>query len=189
MIKSFIFLFFLFLCCATLPARAQKDSVRLVGKQLDSIKITPHSAQRATLYSAILPGMGQFYNKKNAFWKVPIVLGGGVALGISIAWNNRNYITFRNLYLDKTYGIPTASRLALLPIGTIEAQMKYYKRNRDFLVIISVGAYGLQVLDAFVEGHLKTFNVDDNLALRLAPYSEQVAGQALSGISLKFSFR
>lgn len=172
-----------------MPVYAQSDSIRVVGKLIDSIATTPHSPQRATLYAAILPGLGQLYNRKNAFWKVPIVLGGGVALGFSIAWNNRSYIDFRNLYLDKTYNRPTTSRFAVLPISTVEAQMKYFKRTRDFLIIISVGAYGLQVLDAFVEGHLKSFNVDDDLTVRLAPYSENVAGQSLSGISLKFSFR
>ncbi len=164
-----------------LPATAQQDTTKAVGKV--------HSASKATLYSAILPGLGQAYNRKNAFWKLPIIVGGGTALGISIAWNNRRYGQFRGYFFDKTYGIPNESPFMRLSAGTLEAQMKYFRRTRDFLIIISVGCYGLQVLDAFVEGHLKTFNVDDNLALRLAPYSEAIQGQALSGVSLRLTFR
>lgn len=188
MLKFCCFLLLLFLLQITLPAHAQKDSAKVIGKVLDSILPSLHSPQRATLYSAILPGLGQFYNRKNAFWKIPLIVGGGTALGISIAWNNRRHIQFRQLFFDKTYGISNESPFMRLPASTLEAQMKYFRRTRDFLIIISVGAYGLQVLDAFVEGHLKSFNVDDNLSLRIAPYSEQVAGYALSGLSLRLNF-
>jgi hypothetical protein len=164
---SFFFIFFS-ITAINLPTLAQNNSAKVTGEMIDSIKPLKHSPSRAALYSAVLPGLGQMYNKKNAFWKLPIVVGGGIALGMSIAWNNREHLRWKDAYFDKLKGIKP-SNLPDLSLEGYNRIQKKYARDRDFLILLTLGAHGLQVLDAFVEAHLKTFNVDDNLAFQILP--------------------
>ncbi len=171
-------------------AKAQTNDTKITSGALDSLP-TLHSPSRAALYSAVLPGLGQIYNKKNGYWKVPLLVVGGATLGFFIRYNNRQHLTYRKSYLAKLYNLPKEqdpySRIT--SIDVVRRGMKEFQHNRDLLIILSIGAYGLNVLDAFVEAHLKSFNVDNKLTLRFAPYSENIAGQTLAGVSLKLGFR
>ncbi|MDO6391186.1 DUF5683 domain-containing protein [Pontibacter sp. BT731] len=135
---------------------------------------------RAALFSAIIPGAGQVYN--GAWWKVPIIYATGGVLGYFIIDNNNKYQDFRNAlnartdnnsgfyqvydayYFDRIYG-------ANVPIGTknLRSSRDFYRRNRDLTIIISVLAYGMQIAEAYVHGHLREFDVSDNLSLRVQP--------------------
>lgn len=135
---------------------------------------------RAALFSAIIPGAGQVYN--GAWWKVPIIYATGGVLGYFIIDNNNKYQGFRNAlnartddnsgfyqvydayYFDRIYG-------ANVPIGTknLRSSRDFYRRNRDLTIIISVLAYGMQIAEAYVHGHLREFDVSDNLSLRVQP--------------------
>jgi Family of unknown function (DUF5683) len=188
--RSYFFYIFLFFPLFSLPTHAQTDSARVVGKTIDSLKKSTHSASRAALYSAVLPGLGQLYNKKNAYWKVPLLYVGAGVIGYFIRYNNNEHLTFRDSYYaqlaDKPEHDPFRGRLTLENARRLQ---KEWGRNRDLVILVALGAYGLNVLDAFVEGHLKTFNVDDNISFRLSPYGENVGGQSLAGLSLKVRFR
>src|SRR5690606_5094402 len=89
--------FILFLCCSlsvlaqanrndnirteqhptdTLSAVTPKSQMEIVsGIEMANASMTPmkYSPTKAGLYSAVLPGLGQYYNKK--YWKIPIVWG------------------------------------------------------------------------------------------------------------------
>ena len=184
---SFLWLL-LFLCLAASTLQAQSDSAQIAQKRLDSLK-SLHSPSRAALYSAVLPGLGQIYNKKNKYWKVPIIYATGATMGYFIALNNRYYLGFRDSYYAKLENRPQDDPYPYASLERVKVQKNYSQRNRDFLIIISLGLYGLNVLDAFVEGHLKSFNVDDDLSLRITPYTENTFGQNLSGFSFKLNFR
>jgi hypothetical protein len=128
---------------------------------------------KAAVFSAVLPGLGQAYNK--AYWKIPIIYATGAVLGYFIIDNNNKYqdfskaVVLRKEEADKyvnhhVYGVQK-------PNGT--AQLHYskdvYRRNRDLAIILSVLAYGMNITEAYVHGHLKKFDVNDNLGLRLQP--------------------
>lgn len=120
----------------------------------------------ASLLSALVPGAGQFYNKK--YWKLPIVYGAGFALGYYIRLNNSQYELCRDSYLkvkagEKDYfnGAYDADQLARL--------REYWRRNRDLLIIVSGLTYLLNIADAAVDAHLSRFDVSDDLTIRLSP--------------------
>jgi hypothetical protein len=187
--RYYFFYIFLFFSLFSLPARAQTDSVRVIGKGIDSLPKSKHSPSRAALYSAVLPGLGQFYNKKNAYWKVPLLYVGAGVIGYFITWNNREHLKFRDSYYAKLNDNLAADPYPFLSLDNARRLQKEAGRNRDLVILVAIGAYGLNVLDAFVEGHLKSFNVDDNISFRLSPYGENVGGQGLAGLSLKVRFR
>ena len=140
-----------------------------------------HSPTKAAYYSALLPGLGQAYNKK--YWKIPIVYA---ALGTSayFAINNRNY--HRNYQKELEYrsvGESTGFRGAL-PDNKIEEGQEYWRKWRDFAYIATGGVYLLNILDATVDAHLVDFNVDDDLAIQPSPSITEVNGNLVYGVTL-----
>ena len=124
----------------------------------------PHPGT-ATLYSLLLPGLGQIYN--HDYWKLPIYLG---AIGFAVHYYldcQTNYLRFRNIYLQ-------ASDTEVAYDGPISADQALYYRNvyrryRDYSVLAIAVLYLLQVIDANVFSYMHNFEVDDNIALRVAP--------------------
>ena len=142
-----------------------------------------HSATKAAYYSAILPGLGQAYNKK--YWKIPIVYA---ALGTSayMAINNRDYhrdyrteLEYRSV--DETTGFRTA-----LTTENLEDQLEYWRKWRDIAYVATGAVYLLNILDATVDAHLKDYNVDEDLAFRPSPVVDQINGQFYYGINISF---
>ena len=124
----------------------------------------PHPGT-ATLYSLLLPGLGQIYNKE--YWKLPLYLG---AIGFAVHMysdNKINYERFRNMYLqasnpDSGYEGPISADQALY-------YRNVYRRYRDYSVLAIAALYILQVIDANVFSYMHNFEVDDDLALKVAP--------------------
>ena len=124
----------------------------------------PHPGT-ATLYSLLLPGLGQIYNKE--YWKLPLYLG---AIGFAVHMysdNKINYERFRNMYLqasnpDSGYEGPISADQALY-------YRNVYRRYRDYSVLAIAALYILQVIDANVFSYMHNFDVDDDLALKVAP--------------------
>ena len=124
----------------------------------------PHPGT-ATLYSLLVPGLGQIYNKE--YWKLPIYLG---AIGFAIHLYSDfqlNYERFRNIYIqaaDKEveYSGPISADQALY-------YRNVYRRYRDYSVLAIAALYLLQVIDANVFSYMHDFEVDDDIALKVAP--------------------
>jgi hypothetical protein len=169
----------------------------VTDKKVDST-LKVHSVRRAVISSAILPGLGQIYNKK--YWKLPLVYG---ALGIT------SYIFFDNLqvYRDSRFAYK-AKYKASLPVGRGRDSSDYSKikpeylpvsleglrRNRDqfrkyldYSVLFFVFFWGLNVVDAAVDAHLKSFDVSDDLSLKLKAGYSEMAGT--KGISIVLAFK
>jgi len=119
---------------------------------------------RAAFYSAVLPGLGQAYNKK--YWKIPIVIG-AITGGIMVYdFNNKEYKRFRNAYKSRLAGFETDEFQDLVTTdGLLEAQRRLRQR-KELSLLVTVGIYALNIIDANVDAHLAQYNIDDNLSLR-----------------------
>jgi Family of unknown function (DUF5683) len=138
-------------------------------------KIIPRTAAMRSLYC---PGLGQIYNRQ--YWKVPIVYGAlaGVVLGYS--WNDRRYNNYVSVYktmYDGTTLIKSKAEVYLqgsktyqqLTLDQITRGKDFYRRWRDLNVIIFVGVWALNAVDANVTAHLKTFDMSDDISIRIEP--------------------
>ena len=176
-----------------------------VVKQEKTIKKTaktkkPHSPKKATLMSTFLPGLGQIYNGK--WWKVPIVYAGLGGLGYMVYSNNYEYRSYLHAYEYRTGDLPEGTTLTQhetdLANKYSDSQLQTYKesyrRDFEFYTILTVAWYGLQILDACVDGHLYTYDISDDLSLSVDPYlhpSEmpiKIPQYAQVGLSFKLHF-
>lgn len=138
-------------------------------KQYDSTK-TKHSPKLAATLSAVLPGLGQAYNKK--YWKIPIVYIGIGTLAYLSLRNNFYYQNFKtaykNLYETNPNGYYYMNNTTYTLTG-LEAGKNYYRRYRDMYAIFTVGVYVLNIVDAAVDGYLYDFDISDDLSLKIQP--------------------
>ncbi len=160
----------------------------------------PHSAKKATIMSAALPGLGQVYNGK--WWKVPIVYAGLGGLGYMAYSNHYEYKSYLNAYRSKTGNLNEGEALTSyeteLANRYVESQLRTYKESyrRDFelFTIITVAWYGLNIIDACVDGHLYTYDISDDLSLSIDPYLRPaetpvpMPQYAQVGLSFKLNF-
>ncbi|MFN5021786.1 MAG: DUF5683 domain-containing protein [bacterium] len=141
-----------------------------------SIKDTTHkvrsNAGKASLRSAILPGLGQVYNKK--YWKVPIVYG-ILAIPVStFSYNSTWYKKTRFAYAARSDKDTTNDKLIapeLQPLATdaLKLYRNEFRKGMDFSILGLLVLWGLNVADAAVDGHLKSFDISDDLSMRLKP--------------------
>jgi hypothetical protein len=160
----------------------------------DTVKrdpINPLSPAKAAFYSAILPGLGQAYNKR--YWKIPIIYA---ALGTSIYFyvdNNKQYNRYRDAYKRRLAGFTDdefwgdGSTPNISNVGLTRAQ-DTYRRNQELSILITIGIYALNIIDANVDAHLLQFNVDDNLALKPHFEFNQLDATSNLGLTLDFKF-
>ncbi len=181
----------------TIPVTEKKETPSL-KENTDSVKKKPHSPRTAALRSAVLPGWGQIYNKK--YWKLPIVYGALGTSGAVFFFNLKNYKDTRFAYRVKyNMSLPgaTAADSALFdqikpylqPLSqeSLRFYRNQYRRDIDYSVIFFLVLWGLNVVDATVDGHLKSFDVSPDLSLKIKPgYSEMAR---TNGVSLVLSFK
>src|SRR5690625_3633619 len=165
------------------------DQLEVVGNdKLDIINyLNNKSPVRASLYSAILPGMGQVYNKK--YWKVPIVWG-LLGTGVGFVLNyDKQYKEFRGYYLDKLYGNeienPTINNMSARQLATIQEERK---RTRDYALTLTALVYILNVLDATVDAHLYGMDKDPDLSLQPIMLQNPTNMQFAMGFGVSYKF-
>ncbi|SMG32498.1 hypothetical protein SAMN05661096_02037 [Marivirga sericea] len=150
------------------------------------MKDSTHSPRLAALYSAIVPGMGQFYNQK--YWKIPIVYALGALAASQIKSNHQNYVLFRNVYFNIRNGNDEQIEdyLQLFNEEAAERRLESYERDRDYWIILAGLFYVLNIVDATVDAHLREFNINEDLSLNIkpsiqrSPYSNMHAGLSLN---------
>ncbi|MFH1161219.1 MAG: DUF5683 domain-containing protein [bacterium] len=136
----------------------------------DSILMKKHNPTKASLFSAVLPGLGQIYNKK--YWKVPIIYAGFGVMGYFIYTNADEYLDYRCAYIESVNGITNGNYAYLASRYTQQellSAVEYYRRNLEISVLITALWYVLNIVDATVDAHLFTYNISENLALRVSP--------------------
>ena len=157
-----------------------KDSVQVAVNQDNIRRITwntdPLSPAKAAFYSAVLPGLGQIYNK--SYWKVPLVYAG---IGIPIYFyiqNSKEYDRYMTAYKRRQqgytddeffYGGASADQPRVNNDG-LRQGIQFYRRNKELSIIVTIGLYALNIIEANVDAHLKQFNVDEQLTI--APFIE-----------------
>jgi len=182
----------------------EADTVRAVQPLPEKEAEEVHSPRKATIYSAILPGLGQVYNKK--YWKVPLIYIGFGTIGYFINWNNENYQLFKTGYQHLTDGNPeTQDYLKIEAVRrnnynldsptdfnnlktALSKQQDYYRRNRDLLIISFVGFYGLNIIDASVDAHLFDFDISDDLTLKWEPSMINFDNNFVYCLNFRFNF-
>lgn len=200
-----VFIFVLMLMVVKVNAQIiEADTVVAVQDTLPVIEEVMHSPRKATIYSAVLPGLGQAYNKK--YWKIPLIYAGFGAIGYFINWNNENYQLFKIGYSHLTDTIPeTQDYLKIEAVRrnnydldnpnhynnlktALQRQQDYYRRNRDLLIISMVAFYGLNIIDASVDAHLFDFDISDDLTMKWQPSMLQRNNNMLYCVNIKFTF-
>ncbi len=133
---------------------------------INGVKSPDHSPAKATLYSALLPGLGQFYNKQ--YWKIPIIYGGMVSLIYGVSFNNTEYKRFQDAYNAVKNGEPDEFN-GKRSEADLKHYVQSYRRNRDLMVLLIGVAYALNIIDATVDAHLFDYDIGDDLSLRFDP--------------------
>lgn len=170
-------------------------------------QVRVQSPKKASIYSAILPGLGQAYNKK--YWKIPIIYGGFGACIYFVDWNNSRYQLLRNAYIDlsATEGFDQEvfiNKYSKLPFlaqydydNTVDREyvrdyltkaQAYYRRNRDLLVISTAALYALNIIDASVDAHLFNFDISDDLTFNWNPTMISLENQKILCLNCSFNF-
>lgn len=192
--RSFLLIFGLSIVC--LQAQQTVDSLQDISLKVKSDttkvlnpkkKFNPLSPSKAAFYSAVLPGLGQIYNKR--YWKLPIVYGGLATTLYFYIDNNNEMNRYRNAFKLRQAGFEDEF-LGRLSDQSLEDAQNQLRRNRDLSALLTLAVYVLNIIDANVDAHLRQYNTDKRLSVRLKPYVDkrQQVNQSNFGLSLNFNF-
>ena len=134
-----------------------------------TVKAPLHSAKKAAYLSAVLPGLGQAYNKK--YWKIPIIYAGFGGLGYALYYTSSNFQGYRGAYRQQVALVPNynASYNGVADAATLKVYRDYFKKYLD-ISAIGVGVwYLLNLVDATVDAHLMGWNLRDDLSVSWNP--------------------
>lgn len=208
----------LLLLLAALPALAQNpavpDSVRSVPRTAvavaDSLRPTVKRVidpKKATLRSLMLPGLGQVYIGQ--WWAVPVIYGGFGTLGFFVYYNQVRYKRFLNAYAEilplkyevkdgvitstvkdatATVAVDYAGAIRNLREEQIISTKNFHRRNRDLSYIGVAALWGMNVLQANVSAHLKTFDESDDISWRITPGAQNQYAATPLGATLTLNF-
>jgi len=169
-----------------------KDDIKIISK--DTIftddEIDPLSPARAAFYSAVLPGLGQAYNKK--YWKIPIVWA---AIGTGVYFYRKNdelLDTYQEAYKLRISGRPddfdgTGENPNLSTESLVRAQ-EIYKKNKDLSLFLTIGLYALNIIEANVDAHLDDKAFNTNLSFSPSFYIDPINNQYVAGVNIKYDF-
>lgn len=186
----------------TLIIYKSADTTIMKSVGVTKMDINPHTA---TMFAAVVPGLGQIYNKK--YWKLPIVYGGIAALCYSIHFNGDLYDKYRRAYRDLITKDPNnTSYMRVIEENNLDPELclgRYadwfqrqlngkkdkYRRYRDLSYFGLIGVYVLQLVDACVDAHFHDFDVSEDLTMRWNPMVMPGDGSgALIGASVCINF-
>ena len=193
------------------PEFMPTDSLSSPASSISSISpVFKPDPNKAVLYSAIFPGLGQIYNRK--YWKLPLVYGGFMGFSYAVMWNSKNLQDYGEAYRDLTYDlanyqddpdswhqswknfVAAGADPAIRFNDNFRSQLKrgrdYFRRNRDLSIILTVGFYLICMADAYVDAQLFDFDVSPDLSLRIEPVINPGTSYSarLYGLNCSFKF-
>ena len=167
--KAFTLIFCFFTC---FWVKSQNSSIEnnpnILVKKVKKVINDPLRPSKAAFFSAVMPGLGQAYNKK--YWKIPIVYG---AIGTALYFyfeNDKLYDSYRDAYKRRLAGFTDDEYFGtgVTPFISQEALIRAQrslKRNKEMSILIAAGMYALNIIDANVDAHLLQYNMDENLTI------------------------
>ncbi len=187
--------FFLLVVADSQVLAQQRDTLVLNNDttlQTKAVKKAIYSeARKASVMSALLPGLGQGYNRK--YWKIPVIYGALGGFAYVFVTNNTEYQYYRKNLIAFYDDDPNTTNNSFYQGDQLKTQKDYYKKLRDIGIIGMGIVYILNIVDANVDAHLKTFDVSDDLGLIVDPFYlpasyRNKTGHA-AGITLKLNFK
>ena len=186
-----VFFSILLLCLLHGSSFGQDNSIATDSTQLTTVK--HHIPKIATQRSAILPGWGQAYNKQ--YWKIPLVYGVLAIPAATYQYNADLYskakfayeARFKEANGDKSDVSKIDPTLKNLGLASLQSYRNIFRKDRDYSIMWFILGWGLNVLDATVSGHLKEFDINNDLSLKIQPSYQPEFRQA--GLSLQLHFK
>ncbi len=187
-------LFHIFFFIGTLSLFAQTDSLTVKEEKVLVVKdslapkedYNPLAPAQAAFYSAVLPGLGQAYNKK--YWKIPIIYA-GIGTGIYFYIQNTNdYNRFRDAYKLRLAGFEDDEFQGISTERLINAQ-ESASRKRDISIVVSIAFYVLNIVDANVDAHLRQYNISEDLTLEPNVEIDPINTVPNYGLTLTFNLK
>lgn len=129
--------------------------------------------KRAAMYSAILPGLGQVYNKQ--YWKLGLVVAGLATSGYFIQTNGRQYNKFRTAYIariDNNPNTPVIEEYPQLQTADLNVEQNQWRQYLEYSVVFTTVGYALNILDAYVASSLRSFDISDDISFYTKPSYE-----------------
>ena len=193
------------------PYYLDNDTIHIIAGEIVQVIIPEkeekyHSPHRASMYSAIIPGAGQFYNKK--YWKIPILYGGIGGVAYAISFNSERYNYYRGAYRDFIIRDPANKSYLEIIQGTVMTEERIYgdaqqwfrdylnnsknrfKRYRDISYAVMVFVYLINIIDASIDAHFYYFDMSDDLSFVIEPtyfhFNTDLGGAF--GLSFRFTF-
>ncbi|WP_413789388.1 DUF5683 domain-containing protein [Leptobacterium meishanense] len=194
---SSLVLFLVLFSISIVAQNKEKDTIIITDNNFIKKSMNPLSPSKAAFYSAVLPGLGQAYNK--SYWKIPIVyaaIGTGVYFYVD---NSNQYNRYRDAFKrrlagftdDEFYDINGSGIDPGNPDVSDEAlrdAQEVFQRQRELSLIITIGLYVLNIIDANVDAHLKQFNVNNDLSFKPVIQQNTIDMRMNYGASLTFDF-
>ena len=188
MFKRFIIPVVFLLISFSIFGQDEKESLLKINDTTSIQKemINPLAPAKAAFYSALLPGLGQAYNKK--YWKIPLVYA-GIGTGLYFYnLNNKEYNSFRDAFKRRLEGFSDDPYQGLYTTETLINAQRVFQRNRNLSLVVTAGFYILNIIDANVDAHLLQFNVNENLTVRPDVMHNDWNQRPQMGLTLCFNF-
>lgn len=185
-------------CFFTLLSSAQ-DTTNVIEGDTVSVKIPKKkNPKKAALFSAVIPGAGQFYNE--SYWKIPIIYAGLGTATYFIVTNRKEYLRYKRAFI-LDYKTDDFGQISEFNDGTLDqAQLNQltalereyadqYRSWMEYSYIAFIAVHVLQIIDATVDAHLFSFDVSDDLSMQVMPTMQYTAHRMpVTGLQLKFNF-
>lgn len=175
------------------------DQITKTVEPEDSASV--HFPRKATIYSAVLPGLGQIYNRQA--WKAPFVYGGFIALGATVEYYHRYHLNFKKAYYHLNDKNPETTFYNEFPIvreinefsppqnlnKEIENYINITSKQRDRFIIFTAAFYLFNVLDANVNAHFIDFDISEDLTFNIQPIAiDPLTSIPVYGATLTYNF-
>ncbi|MCD6112966.1 MAG: hypothetical protein J7J86_06825 [Bacteroidales bacterium] len=188
MLKRFFLIILLSFLCFSNKGISQNNNKEI---RLDTLSTKIHSPKKATIYSAILPGLGQAYNKK--YWKIPIIYAGFGTLIYFINTNSKEYHKFLDAYVYKLNKdtFPTNNEyVTRYELADLKTGKDYYRRNMELSYLLTGFWYVINIIDANVDANLFDYDISDDLSLKIEPWFNKPKRfvKSVPGVKLTFNF-
>jgi hypothetical protein len=168
-----------------------QDSTKTITKD-STLVIRKHIPSKATKRSALIPGWGQAYNKQ--YWKIPLVYGVIALPAATYIYNNDMYkktkFAYEAKFKEAAGDVSDVAKidpvLKNLSTSSLQSYRNIFRKDRDYSIMWMIVTWGINVIDATVSGHLKEFDINNDLSFKIQPTYQPQFKQA--GLALQFHF-